>query len=242
MKKFYIISAAKGKRYELFAMENDAGVLVVDEISEFMPGLLGDLDLFKTKKKQKLRDLAGYKKDGVKCYVEERGSEFGKEALTLDLNASIDGRLARDVYFEDFISFIASGRVILPKNKKNIIPTSRSYETKVSDSGKITYIHRKGDINGEFRAVLLLMYAYLNPPKGLGFFIELEKNLKQPAASRLTRAKRTLWTNVHGWDQMREKELEERRNKAMENCNKFYAKQRQLKKQKQDPNGPQQSN
>jgi hypothetical protein len=201
MKKFYVISAAKGKRYELFAMENDAGVLVIDEISEFMPGLLGNLDLFKSKKRQKLRELAEYKKDGVSCYVEERRSEFGKEALTLDLNTSIDGRLARDVYFEDFISLLATGRVILPKDKKGIAPNSKSYETKVSDSGKITYLHRKGDIDGEFRAVLLLIYAHVNPPKGVGYFIQVEKAIinQDPHVDRITRKRKAVTT---GYDKV----------------------------------------
>ncbi|MCK5611312.1 hypothetical protein KAR91_56100 [Candidatus Pacearchaeota archaeon] len=164
MRKFYIVSALQKNKYELYAAEAEHGILVIDEIIKYSGGVKTALNLMVSQSKRIIENITQYQKEGIICLVEEIVPEYGKYAVNRSLNDPVDGRSGRDVYFERFIALNDSGKLVIPTKNKTAVPSSKSYETKVNDSGKITYLHRSGDIKGELRTILLLVSAYMHQP------------------------------------------------------------------------------
>lgn len=164
MRKFYIVSALQKNKYELYAVETEHGILVIDEIIKYSGGVKTALNIMINQSKRIIENISQYQNDGIICLVEEVVPEYGKHAVNRSLNDPVDGRNGRDVYFERFIALKDSGKLVIPSKNKTAVPSSKTYETKVNDSGKITYLHRSGDIKGELRAILLLVSAYMHQP------------------------------------------------------------------------------
>ncbi len=164
MRRFYIVSALQKNKYELYAAETEHGILVIDEIIKYSGGVKTALNAIISKTKRISENLIQYQQEGVTCLVEEVVQELGKHSPTRSLNDPVDGRSGRDVYFEHFLALHDSGKLVIPDKNKTAVPSSKTYEIKVNDAGKITYLHRGGDIRGELRAILLLISAHKNPP------------------------------------------------------------------------------
>ncbi len=172
MRKFYIISALQKNKYELFAAESEHGILVIDEIIKYSGGIRTALSAIIGQTKRITENIIKYQKEGVICLVEEVVPEYAKYAANRSLNDPVDGRNGRDVYFEHVLALHNSGKLVIPDKNKTAIPSSKTYSTKVNDSGKITYQHRSGDINGELRAILLLVSAHKTPPMTIQWLSE----------------------------------------------------------------------
>lgn len=164
MRKFYIVSALQKNKYELFAAETEHGILVIDEIIKYSGGIRTALSKMLSQSKRIIDNIKQYQNEGVVCLVEEVIPEYGKFAVNRNLNDPVDGRAGRDYYFEHFLALHDSGKLVIPEKNKTAVPGRKTYEIKVSDTGKITYIHRSGDVSGELRAILLLVSAQKNAP------------------------------------------------------------------------------
>ena len=194
MRKYYIVSAMQKNKYELYAVETEHGILVIDEIIKYSGGIRTALNKMLGHSKRIIENIIQYQKEGVVCLVEEVLPDLSKHAVNRNLNDPVDGRSGRDYYFEHFLALHDSGKLVIPNKNKTAVPSSKSYEIKVSDTGKITYLHRSGDVKGELRAILLLVSAQKNAPMTIKWLEEYHGSVftKKPKLSSAERTYRAL--------------------------------------------------
>ena len=173
--KYYILSAFHSEKYELYAQVNEVGILVVAQIKELRQGITDMLGIGK-QKQEIIERIEKLQKQNVIVLVEESVTYFGVGATNRLLTDTYAGRLARDVYFDHFLNLYSSGVLYLPEEFRHQIPREGShYEVVVDDKGKVSYRFRN-EIRGEFRAILLLVSAYVKRPFDLAAVNDMFKS------------------------------------------------------------------
>ncbi len=206
MKNYFVVTLLQTKKYKLYAQHDPASdVLTVSKIEHISNtvGLYSKERLFK--------EIEIVKKNGYQVLVETRNEKaFRKLAPLIVLNERGDeNRLHQDIYYEYFKAMFQAQELDVGEDLKSQVDVFAKRVAEVVDekTGRVTYKFRKFD--NELRAIVLLVAAHVHPPKGLGYFqaIEREMQTQAPPKSRVERIKFAVGI---GWDRKVDEDWDKR--------------------------------
>ncbi|MCP4756390.1 MAG: hypothetical protein GY866_36465 [Proteobacteria bacterium] len=180
MNVYYILSAFHADKYELRAAVNEAGILVVDKIEKIETGVLQSLVDFGKRKRQLLNKIQLLKDKGFIVIVEEAVENYSVGGTTRrSLTDRFNERLSRDVYFEYFLNMYPQQLHVPEEYTHNFPKEGSNYEVLTDDKGRVSYRFRH-ETTGEFRAILLLISAYVNRPMDISMINEMFAHDNKP--------------------------------------------------------------
>jgi len=205
MKNYFIATLLHKKKYKLYgSYDPSSNILLVSKIEQ-ISSTNGMYD-----REKLVKEISIVKQNGFTVLVETRNRHFQKYAPIIMLeDRGDDQRPLQDIYFQYFKSHYYAqeldvGEIGDEKVKHFLSTVKESYDPR---SGKINYEFRKFD--NEFRAVILLVGAHTDPPKGVGHFMEIEKAMDHLPKTK-TKVERMRHAVGLGWDEKLEAKLEER--------------------------------
>ena len=169
---YYILSAFQQEKYELYAQLNDVGILVINKI-EKLSSKFADMSEMKIEKERIINKISALQEKGTIVIIEESIPVYSINATRRLLTDTFDGQLARDIYFVHFLSMLGSGTLSIPKEYMRELPRGEAdFTIKTDDKGRNSYIFRR-EPSGEFRAILLLISAFVARPFDIAYSDEM---------------------------------------------------------------------
>ena len=209
MKHYFIATLIHRKKYKLYATYNKkSDELVVTSIDR-ISGALGGFN-----KNQLIEEIEIAKTNGCIVMIETRNKIYQKFAPITDMSArGNENRPNQDIAFEHFKSMTDSQELDVGDSLQTKISTFKKQTRQIIDekTGRITY-HFK-TFENELQPLLVLILTHIQPPKGISYFLEVEKNLAKPDL-RLSRTQRKQHAVTHGYDAVLRKRFEERSKKT----------------------------
>ncbi len=131
---------------------------------------------------------------GMITLVETRDEKFVKHSPIIDLGGrSRDLRSLRDRYYEKFKGMFEAGEISFPKGgQESIAPMLRNVREKFNPVNSRTVYDFSKAQNNELMALLVLIAAHVDPPKNLGYFLEVERGMSRPIRESMTKTQRMM--------------------------------------------------
>ena len=205
MKHYFIATLIHRKKYKLYATYNkQSDVLVVTSIDR-ISGAFGGFD-----KTQLIEEIAIAKNNSCIVMIETRNKKYQKFAPIIDMSArGNENRPNQDIAFEHFKSMTDSQELDVGNSLLTKVSTFKKQTRQIIDekTGRITYQFKT--FENELQPLLVLVLTHIQPPKGISYFIEVEKNIVKPDLG-LSRTQRKQYAVTHGYDEILRKQMAER--------------------------------
>jgi hypothetical protein len=172
MKNYFIVTLLLKKKFKLYGQYDPGSDILVVTRDEVISEPNGMFDREKLEK-----EISIVKQNGFTVLVETRNRNYQKLAPIITLSdKGDDQRPLQDIYFEYFKSMYHSQQIDVGDRETDITAfLNRVKESFDPRSGKIIYEFKKFD--NLLRAIVLLVAAHIDPPKGVGHFMEIEQSM-----------------------------------------------------------------
>lgn len=174
MKNYFIVTLLLKKKFKLYGSYDPSGDILVVQGIEQISSPNGMFDREKIKK-----EISLAKQNGFIVLVETRNRNYQKIAPIISLSDKGDAqRPLQDIYYEYFKSMFHSQQIDVGNRETDINAfLNRVKESFDPRSGKIIYEFKQFD--NELRAIVLFVAAHIDPPKGVGHFMEVERQMNR---------------------------------------------------------------
>jgi hypothetical protein len=212
MKNYFIVTLLHKNKYKLYGQfDPSSNILLVSKVEQISKAN-GMYD-----REKLVKEISIVKQNGFTVLIETRNRHFQKYAPIIMLeDRGDDSRPLQDIYFQYFKSHYYAqeldvGAIGEEKVKFFLSTVKESYDPR---SGKIQYEFRKFD--NEFRAVILLLAAHTDPPKGVDHFLEIERSMNHQPKKK-SKTDRIRHAVGLGWDEQQDAIQEELIKKTQQN-------------------------